>query len=173
MPITDPDYIAALEAAEGGPVYSILLATLDHLDFAFPLRFTSDNQTTVSRANPYTPRQFLGATLSKQGVTVEDQATAAVQVNDADALIVNALRVLDPLRGQARVSFEVVGSHAPDVVQLGPFEFLLAKYQEQGPILTLNLVAEPLHTEPLPKQSFVPSAFPNLFGGVVGASEES
>ena len=163
-PIVDPVYRAALEA-EASPIVSIFLLAIEHEDLPQVLRFTSDNVTTIHQGNAYLPAVFEAMELPAQGITGQRMPTSNIAVGDPSNSIYRALRQTNPLKGPPILDFRVIGSHAPDVIQRGPWLFRMTAQGEVPPnSIAISFGGEPWFLEPLPSQGFNPGDFGNLYG---------
>ena len=137
-------------------VYHTLL-TIDHPDFAAPIRVVDNNADVVSNGETYTAFPFLINLPAEQ-----DNQLPHVQLT-IDAIDQTIIRALKALTTPPTVELSVKTSNDPDVIEVGAYKFTMSSTTFNALILTSTLRFEDLLHEPYPSQRFLPSNFPGLF----------
>lgn len=146
----------AVQAPETGLVIACLL-TLDHPDFAAPIRVNDSGQDITSRGFPFVQFPFV-YTLPDD---VDDRPPRlTLTVCNVDLAIGTAIREVsgEPIT----VTMELVTADDPDTVQAGPLVFELRETETSALTVSGTLQFADLFNEPFPADSMSRSLFTGI-----------
>jgi len=109
--------VESLIAAQTAEVY-IVLVTIDHPEFAAPIRATSDAQDTVSDGETFVPYAF-DLRLHPDGP--DEIGRARIRITNVGLEIMGGVRSVQG--GELLVTASVVLGSDPDAHEIGPLEF--------------------------------------------------
>lgn len=147
----------ALFAQQTGEVLLWLL-TLDHPDFAAPIRVCNDARDVESRGEVYHRFPFEISIEGDGGG--KSRPRAVLRICNVDRQIVEAVR---SVQTAISVTVELARESEPDVIEAGPMEFALREVAYDAVVVEGELRYEEVLSEPFPAATFSPSRFPALF----------
>lgn len=145
-----------INASQSGEVVVTLLR-LQHSSLAAPIAVTSDNTDTISNGVRHVPFPF-EVDVGSDSEDTPPQPT--LRISNVDRQIVQAvLNAVDPIT----VTIEIALAATPDVIELGPFTFVLRDVTFNQDFVEGVLRQDDLLNEPYPGDSITPSLFPGAF----------
>jgi len=135
-----------------------VLVTLEADGLDAPLRFSSDQDGTVSRGLPYRhfPFNFTGGGASNEEVT----RGVSLEIGNTDGRIAEAVRAAT---GTPIATIETVRVAAPDVVELAIEEAPVSDVEIDNPKVTANLLPRDFRSEPACQANYNRKRTPGLF----------
>ena len=122
-----------------------------------PIRVTSDNVTTTSNSNDYSPFPFL---ISMPAETEDRLPIVEFAIDNVDRSIIQEVRqAAVPLT----VTLSVVLASSPDTIEAGPFVYTLRNVRYNAHTINGELLFEDILNEPYPAASYDPTNYPGLF----------
>lgn len=158
----------AYYAEERGGI-PICLITIDHDDFASPIRISTDPTGrlvetasdivygTQSRGDDF---YFFPCRLKLPDDKNDGPGGLRLEFDNVNRDYVEMIRTIS---GPLTVNVEMVLSNALDTVEASWPEFLLRTITYDAGTISCQMQMETLETEPFPAGSFLPSTAPNLF----------
>lgn len=146
---------AALYAQQTGEIL-LPLVTLEHPDWAGPVRLVRNSESIISRGQTYTAYPF----------DVELPAVTRERVEPGRLLAANVSRELVPalrqVEGPIAVTLELVRAAAPDVVELSLPQLEIAAITADAAVIEAPLSLRDLTTQRYPEGQLSPATFPGL-----------
>jgi hypothetical protein len=135
----------------------LLLLTIDETSLLEPIRYVLNTEDVTSRGNVYSAAFF--------DVKLPDEDSdalgfAQLVVQNVDRRIVEAI---EQAGGRPKVTFELVLSNNPDVVEVGPYLLELDSVEYNAQTVTGTLVYDEVQNYRAMKYTYSPLYFPDLF----------
>ncbi len=135
----------------------LLLLTIEAEGLETPLRLVNDSASLTSRGNTFNAYPFV---VELPAETEEGVPRVVLRVDNIDRVITQALRAV-PL--PPRVTLEVVRREAPDVVEAGPFVFVVREARYDAAVVEVELAFEDVLNLAFPAGAYSPADYPGLF----------
>lgn len=146
----------AINSPRTGEVIATLLR-IYHNSLTDPIRVTNDNQQIVSRGQTYLAFPFMLAVGSDND---ESPPRPTLRISNVDRQIVQALRRATQ---NIEIEVELVLASQPDVVEDGPYRFILRDASYDAMFVEGTLVLDDLMNEGFPGDQIGPALFPGVF----------
>lgn len=151
-----PTALQAMLARETAEVFLVCLR-LTHASFG-TIRVVNNTQQIVRADGTYLPFPF---SIVLPNDSEDRVPEVTVQFDNIDGMITDAIRTVS---GRPAVSFDVVLASSPNVVEAGPFNFMLMNAQYDDKIVTCTLgFEEDILNQAVPRGSYNPANSPGLF----------
>ena len=133
----------------------IILHTISHEDLTNPLRFTTDNQNTVSNGETYIPTPFRVAPPNDSS----DIPSSTLEIDNTDRRIVEVIRSLTT---SPEFTMWVVLDDDPNRIEAGPWRMKLSNAR-YGPVaVQMNVEGPSVLSEPFPSKTYNVADYPGL-----------
>lgn len=148
---------AAIFAPQTGEAFLVLL-TLAHYSFAATLKFAANDQNVWHQGSEYLAFPF---EIMLPDDTDEAPPKVTLKIDNVDRRIIQEIRQVpgDPIT----VTLFLVTASSPDLVEAGPYQFVLRDVSYSAATIEGTLAYEDILSEPFPADSFTPDRFPGLF----------
>lgn len=141
----------------------LLLVTLNHPDWAEPLRAVNSRADITSNGNLFSSRSF---TLPLPLESKDDLNTTTLMLSNIDRLPGRLLRSCTR-RLPGSVLLEVVFASAPDIVEIGPIDLVWTNPVISSKMVAFTIGASSSLTEGYPKDKIRPATHPGAFSNAV------
>ena len=146
----------AAYSQETSEVFLILLE-IDHADLAVPIRVVNNSVDIVSNLETYTAYPFqINPPAEREGKVTNAQLT----IDNVTQELTIAFR---SLTSPPPITMSVILADSPDVVELGPLEFIVREITYNSQTIQAELVYEDRLDIEVPGLSYTPQYFPGLF----------
>lgn len=147
----------AINASETAQVFLVILE-ISHVDLRDPIRVVNNNENIVSNGDTYLATAFDFTLPAQEDGKVSN---STLTIGNVDRVIVQALRSIS---SPPDVSVSVILASDPDVIEAGPFDFVLTdtSYNRQTVNGTLNY--QIYMRDNISVIRYKNTTFPGLFG---------
>lgn len=135
----------------------ILLITIDHDDFASPIRVNSSGETITSNGETY---YFFPFEIVLPADSSDEIPKIKISIEDPTREITPEIRALS---SSPTITLSVVTDTDNDTVEAGPYSMILSNVGYDIMHIEGTLIYEEVLEEPYPGDSFTPSEYPSLF----------
>jgi hypothetical protein len=146
----------SLFAQETDVVWLVLL-TIEHSDWATPIRIVNNYEDITSRGNLFLGCPFM---VDFPEDSEDRPPQVSLQIDNVDRSIMLELRALE---SNPTITLELITSANYDTVEIGPMEFSVKTVEYDALKITGSLSYEPVLYESYPSGRFTPGDWPGLF----------
>ena len=155
--VVSPTALQAMLARETDEVFLVCMR-ISHSSFSTPIRIVNNTEDVTRTDGIYQPFPF---TLVLPSDTEDDVPSVTVQFDNIDNMITDAIRTIN---GRPNVSFDVILASSPNVVEAGPYNFVIINSQYNSKTVSCTLgFEEDILNQAVPKGVYNPSNSPGLF----------
>lgn len=146
----------AMFSQETNKVFLMLL-TLEHDDFAGPIRVVNNYDNVTSGGDVYTAYPFL---FSLPDEFEDSLSQVDLIITNVDRLLVDEVRSIS---SPITVTLEIALSDSPDTIEAGPFVMKMREVKYDASRLTGQCSFQDILNEAYPEGSYTPADYPGLF----------
>ncbi len=154
MPSTDA--INAMTEQETGAVFLTLLDL--YVDDTLVLSITDDTQTITSNGKEYIPWGFKPILPSQ---TADAASTCSLQIDNVDLTIARTIK--QSINKRISATVKVVLATSPDVIEQGPYNFILRNIKINKDTITGELCDDYMADMKFTTWTYSPKDFPGMF----------